>query len=298
MPKITTEFRIRHGVKSAPPFPGGVHLTSLADFWEIADLGFPPREKLAHGKPRGRLDIRCLADDPRLQKILRIIARSGYTRSETMAIGKGGRHFFLKHLRTYTPSELDAAELLTARPSYPKYPMAELAAEGSDDSGWLAVPPTRPKHKLPFGHFDCLEVMVFAEPLKLHLEATLGIAFRPIPYTPASTTDRPLWQIAPTPTLPPCLLPRVTQSLEPFTEDSEEGALWDAGGHHVPVELRFLRSALATMSSSHAATTREKIGPNHRLMYREVVVTQAFRSAMTAAKIKGIEYSPVNLVRQ
>ncbi len=295
MPKITTELRIRHVVKPAPPFPGGVHLTSLSDFWEIADLGFDAEQKLPHAKPGGRLEIRCPENDPRLPKILRIIARSGYTCSSTMAVGKGTNQFYLKHARTYTPAELDAAELLTARPDYPHYPMAELGELGDDDTGWQAVATTRIKKNHPFGHFDCLEAMVFSEPLKLHLETVLGLTFHPIPYNPPSPAARALWQLAHHIKLPPCLLPRVTQTKEPFTDENQNGAIWDEGGYYHPVELRFPHSAIAAMGTSHAATTQEKIGPNNAMMISEVIVTQRFRTAMAGAKVKGIEYTPVRL---
>lgn len=139
--------------------------------------------------------------------------------------------------------------------------------------------------------------MLFGNELKQHLENSglRGLSFMPVRYDKPERAARQLWQIAQNNKMPPCLLPRLTQSGFDFKDGAKTDAKWYDEGYS-PVELKFRRKSVDAMQLFDVATTIEKVGSNPGYMHTQVIVTQRFREVMKKAKVKGINYFPVRLL--
>lgn len=130
---------------------------------------------------------------------------------------------------------------------------------------------------------------------KLHQSNLKGVGFFLIAIENRKPKHQDIWLIQPSVVLPPSPYSMKKPCGQPFEGD------YSSGCHYVQpypnIELSYYAKALESIMPFDTAATSELLGNGGTTMFRHIIVTQRFREWLNNSNIKGINYTPVRLIK-
>jgi hypothetical protein len=300
MPKTNYEFKVELCKTSKPCFASRVHTTDPALLDQLAALGYP----LIPWKGGERVgSVVKVVDDlgsQRLVHALSILEHSGfrpYPHLTAPSDAEAQGYFTPRRERNYSRAEVKKAELLIPHPNFG----GEIAnLTGCLDGRWMILADKRQKNQVEVGHPDvgvgllCIRGFVDA----LHDAGMKEARWDEVHYYNPSKVIKPIGVLSSIIQMPPCLTPRQGEGGEVWMPGGQPGhtsAYWDDQGH-VPPELKFERSAVASLGAFDIAMTREQTGHPPGYYIHTLVVSQRFREFVEKRKVRNASFVPVKLV--
>jgi hypothetical protein len=279
------------GVSQAHTTSIGIYLQKLEHLQCFADI---IKSTKVLKIPCG-LEINEPENSPRLLKLLAEIKRLyGFEPSRWCSVPENlrGSFFGLAKYRQYTSLDLDSAEFLHFVVAGRQ--IAEHCS-GSDEplGGDLQITGQRCKSKVKLGYMITSLHAMTADFRDLLMAKNL-LRFLP---TPIRGTD--LFRLGSSLILTKSHLPLQPYLGHPIDPDDPSPLRackhWDDGGYG-PVELVYGRDEISKTAEFDIAFTYERTGNGWHRSFRNIIVSQRFRSVLTELDQKGILYAPVRLI--
>ena len=196
---------------------------------------------------------------------------------------------------TYSPSDLDKAELLSVCSDTH---IADLARHPT--AGTVSVEGNA-KLKAPK---SIGQIFAFPNALAVNAETKdilgsadlKGIGFSPVSVVGRRPYHKDIWMIEPEIILPPSPIPLKNPSGEAFDGDFSTGCHYRQPFPNI--EHSYLKHTIESFDPFDVAGTYELIGNYPGGIFRYIVVSQKFRRTINASKIRGLRYTPVRLLEE
>ncbi len=277
----------------------GISTRTLEDILEFSQIiELPCKVQTYKGNTTAVMEVCRDQHDKRLHKLLESIeVKYGFRPCPRRIVPRGDSAtvFGVRRWRTYSDDEQKSANWLSIDFVDARIGEHLRGTIEQADADQYVANPRKVNKNVNLGFLSPFPRIAASDALKLHLES---LSMHSLRFEPIVNLEGVLWKLSSEVVMPRSLVPLQDQLGADVAADiwTDQWATkyFDDGGCS-PVELKYRRAEIDDLPPFDIAVTHEREGMRFSAQ-RLLVVTQRFRAALAAFKIKGVRYTPVRVV--